>query len=434
MHTSPFVFAFLLSLSGATSSFAQTVSDADFSARLGEARKAALEKPADVYDRYPDLPATHKAAGIGISHSGDPFDIPNFSLAKIADMIKEAGGTYYRPHLPLNLILPSISKEQLAKLRLAQNDPALLNEMTDALSREANWSRMDALVETFTSRGIKLVLVTGGGYRKEAPLYETEKGREAISPDRLGRDLYVTTVKWLVGAGVRRYASKVEVWQVENEINVAAIHALGNWRTHELSWGDKGFQYRLLKELSAVVHAEGARQGLTLKTTQNYATQSAIGWQDYVRDARSCGIDIVGIDIYGNYLVGWPLLDELAGKQIAEAKKAADGLPVWVLEAGYSRAPAVRGFTPERQTEYFKRFFDRSYRAGADVVLAFGWFWNPSGWFTDHGQPQWYEPMAAEPYWSPIEVRQDGQTGSNVIYHGAWDEFRKAAVKWVGKN
>jgi len=430
MRSSPFLFAFLLSL--AAPSFSQSLSEADFSARLGEARRAALEKPADVYDRYPDMPATRRAEGIGISHSGDPFDIPNFSLPQIAEMIKASGGTYYRPHLPLNLVLPSISKEQMDKLRLAQKDSAVLDEMTASLSREANWSRMDALVDAFTSRGVKVILVTGGGYRKEAPLYEGKNGREAISPDRLGRDLYVTAVKWIVGAGVRRYARKVEVWQVENEINVAAVHSLGNWRTHELSWADKKFHYRLLTELSAVVHNEGARQGVSLKTTQNYATQSAIGWEDYIRDARSCGIDVVGIDIYGNYLMGWPLLDEKAGEQIAAAKKAAGGLPVWVLEAGYSRAPAVRGFTPQRQTEYFKRFFDRAFRNGADVVLAFGWFWNPSGWFTDNGQPQWYEPMAAEPYWSPIEIRQDAQAGAGIIYHGAWDEFHKAAVKWTG--
>jgi len=415
----------------------QCLSDTGFAAQLAAVRQAPFEyaRPVDmpVTGRYPDLPPSRKVEGIGISHSGTPFDIPHFSLPQIAKLIKESGGTHYRPHMPLNEAIPLISKADMARLRKAENDPALLDTMTDELSKNGHWDRMDALVNAFTGEGIKLILVTGCGYRKEAPLAEMDDGTTVqVSPDRLGRDLYVTFLKWVAGAGVRRYSDRVFVWQVENEINSAHMHALSNWRIKEPSWSDNKFQHRLLRELAAVVHNEGIKRGVVLRTTQNYATM-AVEWESFVRSAGEDGIDIVGIDLYGNYLFGIPLRDAGMGEIVAKAKKLAGERPVWVLEAGYSRAPRVRGFSPESQAEYFKRLFDRCFRSGADVVLAFGWFWNPKGWFMDGDtQPQWWAPMAAEPYWSPIEIRPGANGKEEEIFHPAWSEFQSAAAKWLG--
>ena len=411
-------------------------SDADFTAQLSGARQAVYEPvmPAGrpMIGQYPDLPPTRKVEGIGISHSGSPFDIPHFSLPQIAKLIKESGGTHYRPHLPLNEPLPIISQADMARLRQAAGNPALLDSMTEELSKNGRWTGMDALVKAFTDEGIKLLLVTGCGYRKEAPLAVMEDGTVIqVSPDRLGRDLYVTLIKWLVGAGVRRYADRVFVWQVENEINAAKNHARTNWRISESSWGDKAFQRRLLRELAGVVHNEGAKRGVVLRTTQNYSTMM-VEWKSYIKTAGEDGIDIIGVDLYGNYLFGIPLRDAGMADIVAEAKQLAGERPVWVIEAGYARAPLVRGFSPDSQAEYFKRLFDRCFRSGADVVLAFGWFWNPKGWFMDgETQPQWWSPMAAEPYWSPIETGAGENGKGDAIFHPAWSELQKAAAKWL---
>ena len=414
----------------------EVVSDADFASQLSAVRQlpSGLAKPAarPAMDKYPDLPPTRKIEGIGISHSGTPFDVPHFSLPQIARLIKEAGGTHYRPHLPLNEPLALVSKADMARLRQAATDPALLDVMIDELSKNGRWAGMDALVSAFAGEGIKLALVTGCGYRKEAPLAEMEDGTTIqISPDRLGRDVYMTFLKWLVGAGVRRYADRVFIWQVENEINAAHIHAMSNWRIKEPSWGDKEFQHRLLRELAAVVHNEGAKRGVVLRTTQNYATMG-VEWESYVKAAGEDGIDIVGVDLYGNYFFGIPLQDTAMAGIVARAKQLAGVRAVWVLEAGYSRGPRARGFSADSQAEYFKRLFDRCFRSGADVVLAFGWFWNPKGWFMDgDSQPQWWSPMAAEPYWSPIEIRPGENGKEKEVFHPAWSEFQKAAAKWL---
>ena len=42
--------------------------------------------------QLPAAPA-HKAEGIGLSHSGDPSDIPNFSLSEVATMLRQSGIT-----------------------------------------------------------------------------------------------------------------------------------------------------------------------------------------------------------------------------------------------------------------------------------------------------------------------------------------------------
>lgn len=376
---------------------------------------------------YPDLPPNGKVSGLGISHSGDPYDIPDYSHADIARLIKKYGGKYYRPHIPLKEALPVISAQQVEQLKLAAQDPSVLEAMTDELARNGSWARIDAMVDTFYSHGIQLAAVAGCGYKKEIPALTRPDGKTVpATPSLLGPDVYVTMLKWYVGAAARRYAAKVPVWQVENEINTVATHVLGGWRIKDSAWSNYDYCIKVLRELSATVHAEGEKQGLELKTTQNFATNRS-SWTKYVKDSAPF-LDIIGLDMYANYVLGWPSADEKMANLVIEAKQAGGGKPVWILEAGYARAPAVKRFTPKNQAEYFKRLIDRSFRNGADVILVFGWFWNPAGWYTDSGKPApWYSIMAAEPYWSP--TYKDKKTGSTV-FGPAWDEFQKAAGKW----
>ena len=378
-------------------------------------------------DDYKEEAPNHKPLGLGISHSGDPYDIPDFSQEEIAGVIKSYGGSYYRPHVPLNEAMPEITQETFSRLQLAVNDPQELEALTDELAQHGKWERIDALVNAYTSAGVKLILVTGCGYRKEAPVLVKEDGkREVVSPSKIGRDVYITMTKWLVGAAVRRYAAKVQVWQVENEINTAVTHMLGKWRTKDSAWTDRKYGMSLLQHLTEVVHREGARQGFDLKTTQNYST-SLPGWRKYIKQSAQY-VDIVGIDMYANYVAGWPPADKRMADYVLDAKAASGGKPVWVLEAGFADAPRIKGFTPRAQAAYFKRLIDRCFRNGAEVVLVFGWFWNPAGWYTDSGKPaHWYSPMAAEAHWSPIQ--KDPKTGK-ITFGPAWDEFKNAAEKW----
>ncbi|HOX22679.1 MAG TPA: hypothetical protein PLL10_04380 [Elusimicrobiales bacterium] len=386
---------------------------------------------AAVADNYPDLPPNNKPLGLGISHAGDPYDIPGFSPEMITKVLQDHGGSYYRAHIPIKEAMPVISPNTYRRLLEAADNPQELDSLIDELAKTGKWERMDSLVDTFVSKGINLVLVVGCGYQMEAPLLaQTDGKQQKVSPKRLGRKTYLTMVKMYVGAAVRRYAAKVQVWQVENEINTMFAHAVAGWRIKDTGWINKSYGIEMLKELSEIVHKEGARQGLALKTTQNFAT-AWIGWEKYIRDSAQY-LDIIGIDLYANYFVGWPPADKQMADCVLKAKAAGGGKPVWVLEAGFADAPAIKGFSPQAQAAYFKRLIDRCFRNGAEVVMLFGWFYNPGGWQTNGtGKPApWYSIYASEAHWNPTHV--DPQTGE-IICGPAWDEFKKSAQKWFPK-
>jgi len=278
----------------------------------------AVQSDADEAQSSDEAGATRArghVTGIGISHSGNPFDTPNFSASEIASMIKKAGGNFYRPHIPLNMVLPEVSAADMKRLKKATSDYALLDSMTDELAHGNQWEKIDGLVDAFSKQGINLILVVGAGYRKEAPLYHNASGEtKTVSPTDIGLDNYLTLMRWLVGATVRRYGDRVQYWQVENEINVAFMtFVTSNWRTGDTAWADHTFLNSLLRTLSTTVHAEGRKQGRQFKTTHNFATDGLFnGWHDLTASTQWHGfaeskndqgdLDIIGIDIYPNYI------------------------------------------------------------------------------------------------------------------------------------
>jgi hypothetical protein len=143
-------------------------------------------------------------------------------------------------------------------------------------------------------------------------------------------------------------------------------------------------------------------------------------------------LDIVGIDIYANYLNGFPMRRGRMTQVVEEAVSAAGGRPVWILETGFPQGPAIRGFTAGRQAEYFRYTFEDAYSHGASLVLAFGWFWNPAGWFTDSPKPPpWWGLQACEGHWSPITVTRKADVSNDVNYGPAWEALKDAARRWL---
>ncbi|NLO91389.1 MAG: hypothetical protein GX410_05295 [Elusimicrobia bacterium] len=398
---------------------------AELGASLSEPSMA--EKPGMAVPAEAAIPYDGKPHYLGISHSGDPFDIPDFSLEEVARMTKGNGGAYYRPHIPLKEALPVIDAQHLARLEAAQENPQEMQALIDELAENGNWARIDGMINTFVSAGLKLIVVAGCGYQKEAPSILNKDGKPLkVSPGRMGRSLYLAMLKWYVGAAVRRYGDRVKVWQVENEINTSVTHAVAGWRLKDSAWLDRNYQISMLAGLSDVVHQQGARLGYDLKTTQNYST-AIVGWEKYIRDSARY-VDIVGIDLYANYFFGWPRADKAQADNVLKARAASGGKPVWILEAGFADGPKQHLFSPQTQALYFKGLIDRAFKNGAEVILVFGWFWNPAGWYTDSAKPApWYAGNAAEAHWSPLS--RDPKTGE-IRYGPAWDVFGDAAKKW----
>lgn len=430
--------------------FSDALRDALHNASLEELLQQKSNEPTPI-DVIPVAPLEGTVIGanyegLGISHSGDPHDIPDFSPSEMAKLMKELGATHYRPHLPLNEAIKEITPAQMEELRLAQNDPARMNTLIDDLAKNGDWAKMDALVGAFVGQGIEMILVVGAAYVKECPLFTAENGtKQPISPDRVGRPLYLAMMRWLVGAGVRRYGNRVSSWQIENEINVAAsVARFTHWRVEEASWLKGSFLRDLLQALGDAVHEEGRLSGREFRTVHNFLPglpwapwkHLAAGNKKSPKNSSSGGasqrdaLDIVGIDYYSNYFLGGVPNGLSLNNHIRDAVSASDGRPVWVLETGFARGPKRRGFNEERQAKYFKKTFEEAHKAGASMVLAFGWFWNPNGWYTDReGSLPWWHPQAGEQYWSPLEVTREPDGSKQVRFAPAWDEFRKAAKR-----
>lgn len=65
-------------------------------------------------------------------------------------------------------------------------------------------------------------------------------------------------------------------------------------------------------------------------------------------------------------------------------------------------------------------------------MLAFGWFWNPQGWYTDNPNPlPWWHPQVGERFWSPLKVTHNPDGTQSVSYGKAWEEFEAAAARWL---
>ncbi|MEI7528254.1 MAG: hypothetical protein WCK76_04860 [Elusimicrobiota bacterium] len=439
-------FSILALLSVSTSVFSGEAAFDQLNARA-QARPPAIQSAAPDERIAPASKPVRRAAGIGISHAGDPFDIPDFTIPEIARMVKAAGATHYRAHIPLKEVMPVLSAGDMTRLGKAVRSPALMEKMTGELSRSNAWRRIDALTDAFSQNGIRLIFVVGCGYAKEEPLFRGDGGAMVpASPGGIGREKYLAMVRWLVGAAARRYGDRVEVWQVENELNIAWVVSVVNWRVPDEAWTDTGYCRQLLKTMADTVHEEGARLGKKLKATHNFAT--GLPWQPYTKDsdaddtlsrikglASGPELDIIGIDLYENYFYSHPLQLDRSADFVKRMVKDYPGKPVWVLETGYARGPKERGFTDKAQTDYFSSIFDSCYEAGAEMVLAFGWFYNPKGWWNSTGElpPPWH-PLAVEPYWSPLKVSHGPDGARQIEYGKAWDELGKASRKWVGKD
>ncbi|MEW5759681.1 MAG: hypothetical protein AB1779_02820, partial [Candidatus Thermoplasmatota archaeon] len=280
------------------------------------------------------------------------------------------------------------------------------NGMVDSLAKNISLGWHDAIIENLTSNNISILMVVGQGYKGSLPLIGNSSDR--VSPDKIGRENYLGWIYLYVRAVVNKYCSKIRYWQIENELNAAGPTAtFFKWRTEELSWWDPFFLKKLIATLSDAVYKEGKRAGLKLYTVHNFHTDVP-GWEICVR-AWLPYLDVIGIDTYPNYLLGWLQVGWVVGLKVLFAKLLSDKRPVWVIETGFPTAPKERGFDENRQAKYLESAASSAYNFGASVFI---WFTITS---SEVNQFPWYEPQAVESYWGIIKP------GANVtVYTKAW--------------
>lgn len=311
---------------------------------------------------------------------------PRRQLEHLYRDLRAAGTTWWRPHLCWNRV-----------------EPRLLEVSgVEEYASAARWHDVDLMVDGAAEAGVRLAVVLGAGYSVQLP--STGTGR--LLPDAVGRSRYLERASLHARAVVRRYRGKVAVWQLENELNIAGECTLFGWR-HGRAWWSRSFQDDLIRVLHEAVRAEdpGAR------TTHNICAElkhvpGVYSWKaDVRRWARF--MDVIGIDAYPNYLLGWPNRAAVVAEKVREALAAAGGKPVAVLESGYPVAPARRLFSEERQAEYYASLIPAVREAGASGLFLYALTSPEAG----RDDPRWEGkgerfPQAVERHWGV--VRDDG--------------------------
>ncbi|MGB5234326.1 MAG: family 1 glycosylhydrolase [Candidatus Macondimonas sp.] len=229
-----------------------------------------------------------------------------------------------------------------------------------------DFSYFDALVAAAKANGIRIAGTLGNGYntrvRPVAPLWT----------QRLNGPQYVAALGRYADAVVARYADDVDIWGLENELHIAALHVLLGWRSHVYPLQ---VNHEILRTLSQAVdlHDPNAQIVLTLSP--------APGWQRFVRQStQRFRFDAVGLYSYPSFNAGAAPVGfekEIAG-QIADAQKASNGKDVLIFETGY-QTPPDKPRTPEDEgsllREYQATYIETMVRSAVDGGAAGVYFY-----------------------------------------------------------
>ncbi|MGZ6143466.1 MAG: hypothetical protein ACXWLM_09010, partial [Myxococcales bacterium] len=300
--------------------------------------------------------------------------------------LQAAGAAWWRPPFVWSRIEPEI----------------LAAEDVETYSRLARWSEIDLLVDGAARAGIRLAVVLGCGYSVQLP--KTPAGR--FLPDAAGRRRYLDRLSLHARAVVRRYRGRVAMYQLENELNIAGETGFFGWR-HGRAWWSRAFQDDVIRVLHDAVRAEDPQAETTHNISADIKPIPGIySWKDDAR--RWAGLlDVIGIDAYPNYLLGWPNRAAVVAGKVRAALALGLGKPVVVLESGFPARPARRLFSEARQAAYYAALVPAVRAAGASGLFLYA-LTSPEQGIDD---PRWEGkgtrfPQEVERYWGV--VRRDG--------------------------
>jgi hypothetical protein len=273
-----------------------------------------------------------------------------------------------------------------------------------------DWSVYDLLVDKLDNNNINIFAVICNGDYKQMPLYNGE----GIYPGsaEIDNESYMAHAK-LHAAGVAlRYKDKIQYYQAENELNAAGLQVYP-WlaRKGYDAWNDWDFQTELLRTIS-----DGIKYSDNTSLISTNFVVIGCDWHSHVDDWTSGSnadiLDIVGVDVYSNYLYGWPVDDHSVGGCVEEAYQNSNGKPVIVSETGYPTQPWYLGYNESRQAYYVKENMEDAWDKGAKGFFYYRLITKESS--SSGGFPQ-------ESYW--------GFVRKNDTYKPALNEFHDKTIE-----
>ena len=246
------------------------------------------------------------------------------------------------------------------------------------------FDRLQRILDGGNSFALAPLLILGSGHedalpflndgRVAAPATESWIARQGFAG--VSKNEYLYNLKLYAHAVLRRYANKVNVWQVENELNAAGWAAADStwWRKGDL-WLDAQFRDQVWSTLVSAVRTEDATARITHDFHMLDIMPALQSWLD--------DLDIVGVNFYPNAATAWPVLGFSVGDYVWAVRRALKGLgrpdlPVWVIETGYPGKETVdppdtlnlahdsRFFSESRQTVYIQDAMISSVFNGAE--------------------------------------------------------------------
>jgi hypothetical protein len=233
------------------------------------------------------------------------------------------------------------------------------------------------------SRNLNPFMAIGIGHQDRMPFDDNGKriapateGWEA--PDDytgISADEYLYNLKIYAHATVRKFADKISVWQIENELNAANFAAAVPdwWRKGDL-WQDVNFRNQVWQILLEAVKIEDPSALIIHDFHMLGFMASLEEWKD--------DLDIVGVNYYPNQFAALPLMGFTIGEFVWAVRRALKGLgfgdkPVWLTETGYPgieiENPAVNirleedmaYFSESRQNDYMETALTSAVKHGA---------------------------------------------------------------------
>lgn len=354
--------------------------------------------------------------------SGETYEA---RLQRLVDDMQACGADSFRPQLHWHQVEPFLA----AGLSGPED---VTEELVDTYAhghKWGNWARYDRMIAALVQRRIEPHIVLGAGYDFQLPISSVGRTCARAVPDCIGRDRYLAHLYLHARAAVRRYNTRVHVWQLENELNAAGETMLFvRWRSGR-SWLDFGYLTAIMDVLSRAVRTEDP----TALTSHNFLTQWRVipGIYDWRKDVKRWHryLDIIGVDAYPNYLFGLPSRGAALAKPVRRAVEIAEGKPVMVLESGYPVKPRHRGMSEARQAEYACDVLPAAVEAGASGFYYYTLV-SPEGFPV---QGPWSNRFfqSVEPWWGMVRI-DDSKRPAWFEYQKAMENARAACVERAG--
>lgn len=275
-------------------------------------------------------------------------------------------------------------------------DPANITskQFTECLSDTAYWNpaefdNLRSILHRGASRRLTPFMAVGIGNEDAVPVDDSGRiiapATDAWTPPAgfvgVSASEYLYNLKMYATAVVRYFADKVDVWQVENELNAAGWAAADStwWRKGDL-WQDESFRNQVWEVLVQAVrdHDPSAR---ILHDFHILDIMPALeSWLD--------DLDMVGVNFYPNAAAALPVFGFSVGEYVWAVRRALQGLgaphkPVWVIETGYPGqeqndppdslllAQDTAYFSENRQSEYIQTSLASAVQNGATGFFYF---------------------------------------------------------------